>query len=216
MVLNPKKCRKSHVAEGQMKLSKRGEYALRALIDLGIASELGWPMLQVGELASKEKLPIKFLEQIFAQLKSAGYVASRRGKFGGYSLSRSMSQIKFGAVIRLIDGPLAPICCVSQTSYERCSCPDEAHCGLRMLMFDVRNAISTILDRYTLADIVEITLRKYRRDKVTPPFLQRSIPLASVLRQKREALRSKRRRTARNGFSQSSGRQTNGHPPRVR
>ena len=64
-----------------MKLSKRGEYALRALIDLGIASELGWPMLQISELASKEKLPIKFLEQIFMQLKSAGSVASRRGKF---------------------------------------------------------------------------------------------------------------------------------------
>jgi Rrf2 family protein len=164
-----------------VKLSKRGEYALRALIDLGIASELGWPMLQIGELASKEKLPIKFLEQIFTQLKSAGYVASRRGKFGGYSLARPMSRIKFGAVIRLIDGPLAPIRCVSQTSYARCSCPDENHCGLRMLMFDVRNVISTILDRYTLADIVEITLRKYRRDKITPPFLKRSIPLASIL-----------------------------------
>jgi DNA-binding IscR family transcriptional regulator len=84
-----------------------------------------------------------------------------------------MNQIKFGAVIRLIDGPLAPIRCVSQTSYARCSCPDEIHCGLRMLMFDVRNAISTVLDRFTLADIVDITLRKYRRDKMTPPFLTR-------------------------------------------
>jgi hypothetical protein len=92
-----------------------------------------------------------------------------------------MRRIKFGAVIRLIDGPLAPIRCVSATSYARCSCPDEVHCGLRMLMFDVRNAISTILDRFTLADIVEITLRKYRRDKVAPPFLHRSIPLASML-----------------------------------
>ena len=164
-----------------MKLSKRGEYALRALIDLGIASELGWPMLQVSELAAKEKLPIKFLEQIFAQLKAAGYVKSRRGKFGGYSLARPMDRIKFGAVIRLIDGPLAPIRCVSQTFYARCSCPDEVHCGLRMLMLDVRNAIAKLLDRYTLADIVEITLRKFRRDKVTPPFLHRSIPLTSVL-----------------------------------
>ena len=199
-----------------MKLSKRGEYALRALIDLGIASELGWPMLQVSELASKEKLPIKFLEQIFTQLKSAGYVASRRGKFGGYSLARPMNRIKFGAVIRLIDGPLAPIRCVSQTSYARCSCPDENHCGLRILMFDVRNAVSTILDRYTLADIVDITLRKYRRDKVTPPFLHRSTALGSVLRQKKEALRSKRRGGARNHFSGPSGRQTNNHPPNVR
>ena len=192
-----------------MKLSKRGEYALRALIDLGIASELGWPMLQISELASKEKLPIKFLEQIFTQLKSAGYVTSRRGKFGGYSLARPMTQIKFGAVIRLIDGPLAPIRCVSQTSYLRCSCPDEIHCGLRMLMFDVRNAINTILDRYTLADVVEITLRKYRRDKVMSPFLHRSIPLTSVLAKKKEALHSKRRGAARNRFPGSSGGKTN-------
>src|SRR5438045_6590270 len=188
-----------------MKLSKRGEYALRALIDLGLGSDVGWPMLQMSELASKEKLPIKFLEQIFTQLKSAGYVASRRGKFGGYSLARPMSQIKFGAVIRLIDGPLAPIHCVSQTSYARCSCPDENHCGLRMLMLDVRNAISTILDRYTLADIVELTLRKYRRDKVTSPFLSRSTPLAAVLPQHKDALRSKRRAAARNRFSGSPG-----------
>src|SRR4051812_31012107 len=195
-----------------MKLSKRGEYALRALIDLGIASELGWPMLQISELASKEKLPIKFLEQIFTQLKAAGYVSSRRGKFGGYSLSRPMNQIKFGAVIRLVDGPLAPIRCVSQTSYARCSCPDEIHCGLRMLMFDVRNAISTILDRYTLADIVEITLRKYRRDKVTPPFLSRSAPIRAVFAEKPEPLRSKRRVSASNHFSGARGSETNQSP----
>jgi Rrf2 family protein len=195
-----------------MKISKRSEYALRALIDLGIASELGWPMLQISELASKEKLPVKFLEQIFTQLKAAGYVSSRRGKFGGYSLSRPTNQIKFGAVIRLIDGPLAPIRCVSQTSYARCSCPDEIHCGLRILMFDVRNAISTILDRYSLADIVEITLRKYRRDKVTPPFLSRSVPLAAVFAEKPEPLRSKRRVAARSHFSGARGIPTKQHP----
>jgi Rrf2 family protein len=185
-----------------MKLSKRGEYALRALIDLGIASERGWPMLQMRELAAKEKLPVKFLEQIFAQLKSAGYVQSRRGKFGGYSLARPMSGIKFSAVIRLIDGPLAPIQCVSQTSYARCTCPDEVHCGLRILMFDVRNAISTVLDRFTLADIVEITLRKYRRDKVTPPFFTRSsinAPSAGDARGAKNATRRRKVCSTRNG-----------------
>ena len=166
-------------------------------------------MLQVGELATKEKLPIKFLEQIFTQLKTAGYVKSRRGKFGGYSLARPMNRIKFGAVIRLIDGPLAPIRCVSQTSYVRCSCPDEAHCGLRILMFDVRNAISTILDRYTLADIVAITLRKYRRDKITPPFLHRSIALASILSKEGEPpIRGKSRVEALKHFSGSHGSQS--------
>ena len=164
-----------------MKLSKRGEYALRALIDLGIASELGWPMLQASQLAAKERLPIKFLEQIFTQLKAAGYVKSKRGKLGGYSLAKRMDKIRFGAVIRLIDGPLAPITCVSQTAYARCTCPDEVHCGLRLLMIDVRNAVARILDRYTLADIVGITLRKLRRDKVTPLFLPASLALGSVL-----------------------------------
>ena len=164
-----------------MKLSKRGEYALRALIDLGIAAELGRPILQVSELAAKEKLPIKFLEQIFTQLKASGFVVSKRGKLGGYSLARPMNKIKFGSVIRLIDGPLAPISCVSETAYERCTCPDEDHCGLRMLMLDVRTAIIKILDRYTLEDIVEITLRKMRRDKVSPPFISRAFNLGSVL-----------------------------------
>jgi len=164
-----------------MKLSKRGEYALRALIDLGIASELGWPMLQASQLAAKERLPVKFLEQIFAQLKAAGYVKSKRGKHGGYSLAKGMDKIRFSVVIRLIDGPLAPIGCVSQMAYARCSCPDEVHCGLRMLMFDVRNAITRILDRYTLADVVEVTLRKLRRDKITPPFLPVFPELGSIL-----------------------------------
>ena len=77
-----------------MKLSKRGEYALRALIDIGIASELGRPRLQVSELAAKEKLPVKFLEQILTQLKAAGYVESKRGKFGGYSLAKRMDRIR--------------------------------------------------------------------------------------------------------------------------
>jgi Rrf2 family protein len=164
-----------------MKLSKRGEYALRALIDLGIAQELGRPMLQISELAAKEKLPVKFLEQILTQLKVGGYVEAKRGKFGGYSLSKPMNRIKFGAVVRLIDGPLAPIRCVSRTAYERCTCPDEAHCGLRMLMFDVRNAIARVLDRHTLATIVEITLRKMRRDKIASVFRAPSFRLSSVL-----------------------------------
>ena len=177
-----------------MKLSKRGEYALRALIDLGIAQELGRPMLQVTELAAKEKLPVKFLEQIFTQLKAGGFIQTKRGKLGGYSLSKRMDRIKFGSVVRLIDGPLAPIQCVSQTLYARCSCPDEAHCGLRMLMLDVRNAIAKILDRYTLADIVEITLRKMRRDKVAPVFATRSFDLDRSLTESRRVSSTARAR----------------------
>jgi len=153
-----------------MKVSKRGEYALRALIDLGIAAEVGRPLIQLTELADSEKIPVKFLEQIMQVLKDASLVESVRGRYGGYSLARPAGKIAVGQVVRLIDGPLAPIGCVSQTAYEKCSCPDESHCGLRMVMLDVRNAIANILDRYSLADVVEVTLRKMRRDGVPLPF----------------------------------------------
>lgn len=153
-----------------MKLSKKGEYALRSLINLGIAAEVGRKLVQVSELADTEQLPVKFLEQIMQALKDAKLVMSARGKFGGYRLAKPAKAITIGQVVRLIDGPLAPIGCVSQSAYEKCTCPDEAHCGLRMLMLDVRNAIAGILDRYTLADVVEVTLRKLRRDNVPLPF----------------------------------------------
>jgi Rrf2 family protein len=127
-------------------------------------------LVPVSELAENEQLPVKFLEQILQALKEAGIVESQRGKFGGYSLAKPARKIFIGEVVRLIDGPLAPIGCVSQTAYEPCTCPDESHCGLRMLMVDVRNAIADILDRYSLADVVEITLRKMRRDSISLPF----------------------------------------------
>jgi Rrf2 family protein len=154
-----------------MRLSKRGEYALRALIDLGLARELGRPQLQISELVEKEKLPPKFLEQILVQLKGSGYVDSKRGKNGGYFLQKPPDKIMIGDVIRHIDGPLAPIRCVSQMAYQPCSCPDENHCGLRMLMVDVRSAITGILDRHSLADVINVTLRKLRRDHAPLPFL---------------------------------------------
>ena len=153
-----------------MKLSKRGEYALRALINLGIAHEVGRSLVQVSEIADYERIPVKFLEQIMQSLKEAGLVSSQRGRFGGYRLARLASKIRLGDIIRLVEGPLAPIRCVSATAYEKCSCPDEAHCGLRMIMLDVRNAISGILDRHTIADVVGVTLRKMQRSGLLPPF----------------------------------------------
>jgi Rrf2 family protein len=153
-----------------MKLSKKGEYAIRSLIIFGIAAEVERELVQVSELAKSEQLPVKFLEQILHILKDAGILESVRGKFGGYRLARPAAKITIGEVVRLVDGPLAPIRCVSQTAYERCTCPDEDHCGLRMLMLDVRNAIAGILDRYTLGDVVEITLRRRRSDSLPLPF----------------------------------------------
>lgn len=158
-----------------MKLSKRGEYALRSLINLGIAAKVGRQLLRVSELAKAEDLPIKFLEQVMQQLREAGYVEAARGKLGGYRLAKPAAEISVGQIVRLIDGPLAPIGCVSQSAYEPCNCPDEAHCGLRMLMLDVRNAIANILDRYTLADVVEVTTRKMVRDGVPLPFSEPAV-----------------------------------------
>ncbi|MBL9216705.1 MAG: Rrf2 family transcriptional regulator [Opitutaceae bacterium] len=170
-----------------MKLSKKGEYALRSMINLGIAAKVGRSLVRVTELAKAEDLPIKFLEQVMQQLREAGFVESERGKHGGYRLAKAAGQIRIGEIVRLVDGPLAPIGCVSQTAYEPCNCPDEAHCGLRMLMLDVRNAIASILDRYTLADVVEVTTRSLVRDGLPLPF---SVPAESAPVARRAALRS--------------------------
>jgi Rrf2 family protein len=172
-----------------MKLSKRGEYALRSLINLGIAAKVGRKLVRVTELAKAEDLPVKFLEQVVQQLREAGYVESTRGKHGGYRLAKPADQIAIGSIVRLIDGPLAPIGCVSQTAYEPCNCPDEAHCGLRMLMLDVRNAIAAILDRYTLADVVDVTTRKMVRDGIPLPFSTAEV--SAPVRTPRSAAKSK-------------------------
>jgi len=153
-----------------MKLSKRGEYGLRTLIKLGMARVAGREVVAVSELAEMEHLPLKFVEQILADFRHAGLVGTRRGKYGGYFLEKDQKEIKMGQVVRLLDGMLAPISCASESFYQPCTCDDEAHCGLRMLMIDVRNAVAGILDRYTLADVVEVTLRKMKRDKLPLPF----------------------------------------------
>ncbi len=153
-----------------MKLTKKGEYTLRAMIQLGIAGRVGRDVLSVPELVESNRLPYKFVERILGELRGAGYIESQRGKDGGYRIAKPLDQITMGELVRLIDGRLAPIGCASETEYAPCSCPDEDHCGLRMLMIDVRNAIARILDRYTLHDVVEVTLRKMLRDGAAPPF----------------------------------------------
>ena len=153
-----------------MTLTKKGEYALRAMIQLGIAKTLGKDIVPVSELAQSNRLPLKFVERILLELREAGYIETQRGKMGGYTVAKPLERIKMGELVRLIDGRLAPIACASETEYARCTCPDEDHCGLRMLMIDVRNAIANILDKYTLGDVVEVTLRKMKRDNAPMPF----------------------------------------------
>jgi Rrf2 family protein len=138
-----------------MRLSKRGEYGLRAMIMLAGTPEPGAPLLmvQIKEIAQREQISAKFLEQILLTLKNAGLLHSKMGVGGGYYLAKSASEITLGQIFRVLDGPVAPIRCVSQMAYEPCGCPDEQTCGLRMVMGDVRNAIANILDNTSLADV---------------------------------------------------------------
>lgn len=137
-----------------MRLSKRGEYGLRAMIDLA-TWESRTHVVQIKDIASREKIPAKFLEQILLSLKNAGLLNSRMGIGGGYHLAKPATEITLGHIVRILDGPLAPIRCVSQMAYESCGCPDEQTCGLRMAMLDVRNAIADVLDQTSLADVIK-------------------------------------------------------------
>src|SRR5712691_3179869 len=118
-----------------MKLSKRGEYGLKAMIELAVReSEQG--VVQIKALATHEQIPVKFLEQIMVTLKHAGLLQSKAGMGGGYHLAKAADKITLGQIVRILDGPLAPIRCVSQMAYERCVCEDEQTCGLRLAMLD--------------------------------------------------------------------------------
>lgn len=138
-----------------MRLSKRGEYGLRAMIALAEPAEKGGApqMMQIKEISQREQISPKFLEQILLTLKNAGLLHSKMGVGGGYYLARSANEITLGQIFRVLDGPVAPIKCVSQMAYEPCGCPDEETCGLRMAMGDVRNAIADILDNTSLANV---------------------------------------------------------------
>jgi len=144
-----------------MKLSLRGEYALRALLVLGL--RYGQPVTRIQEISKEQNVPKRFLEQILNDLKSAGFVQSRRGVSGGYRLARPPEKITLAEVVRHIEGALAPVSCVSERFYEKCSCPDEARCAIRSVMKEIREAIVKVAERVTLAELCE-RARKLQRD----------------------------------------------------
>lgn len=134
-------------------LSHKAKYALKALIVLG--SEYGKGPVLISEIARREDIPQKFLELILLELKNQGILHSKKGKGGGYALAKSPSNVTVGHVLRVIDGPLALLPCVSRTAYQRCDeCPDELTCGVRMVMQEVREATAKILDSTTLEDVL--------------------------------------------------------------
>jgi Rrf2 family transcriptional regulator, cysteine metabolism repressor len=136
-----------------MKLTKKGEYALRAMFDLSSNYQKG--LVRINEIAEREKIPLKFLEQILLGLKKAGLVQSKRGMGGGYTLNKPPEAITLAQVIRITDGPLAPLGCVSQWAH--ICCPNENICGLHSVMLGVRNAIVKTLEGVTIADVCKKT-----------------------------------------------------------
>jgi Rrf2 family protein len=130
-------------------LSKRTQYSLRALYAL--TRKFGEGPVLITTLAETETIPKKFLEQILVSLKSAGFVSSKKGKGGGYVLAQPPEKITIGAVIRAIEGPLAPLPCASETRFKKCDeCVDIQTCGTRIVMRQVRDAMAAILDETTL------------------------------------------------------------------
>jgi Rrf2 family protein len=136
-------------------LSKKAKYALKALLFLSRPSDRG--LVLISEIATAERIPRKFLEAILVDLKVHGLLHSLRGKNGGYKLAKDPDEISVGAVVRIIDGPLAPIPCVSHLYYRRCEeCKDETSCEIRIVMKKVRDSTAQILDNTSLEDLHKI------------------------------------------------------------
>jgi len=134
-------------------ISKRTQYGLKAMLALG--SRFGRGPVLIATLSKEEGIPIKFLELILLDLKSAGLLQSKKGPRGGYSISRDPSTITVGALIRVMEGPLAPLPCASETAFRACEeCQDVESCGTRIIMRQVRDAIANVLDQTTLADLI--------------------------------------------------------------
>jgi Rrf2 family protein len=137
-----------------MRVSKRTDYALRALFTL--VDHYGGGPISIRELARRNEVPKKFLEQIMLALKAKGWVTSLPGLRGGYLLAKAPGRITLGEVVRHFDGILAPIDCVSVTGYQRCS--QEPVCRFRRVFLDARNYVAALMDRSTLADVARAPL----------------------------------------------------------
>ena len=132
-------------------LTAKGKYGLKAMVYLAQLPE--GRLALVADIASSNSIPKKFLDAILVQLRNAGFVQSRKGKGGGYRLNRLPEDIKVGSVVRVLDGPLAPIPCASYTRYEACADCDVETCEVRHMMLNVRNAIAEVMDSTTLAQM---------------------------------------------------------------
>lgn len=145
-----------------MRVSRKTDYALRALFTL--VDHYGGGPIPIRELARRNDVPKRFLEQIMLGLKSQGWVDSTAGIRGGYFLAKSPAKITMGEVVRHFDGILAPIDCVSVTGYKRCS--QEPVCRFRRVFLDARNYVASVMDKATLAEVAKVVgfpTRSFRR-----------------------------------------------------
>ena len=135
-------------------LSKKTQYTLRALYVL--ARHYGQGPTLIAKMAREESIPQDFLEMILLNLKRQGLVESKKGKGGGYKLALAPETVTLGSVIRLMEGPLAPLPCASETAYRKCDeCVDDRFCGTKMVMREVRDAMAGILDNVSLAQVCQ-------------------------------------------------------------
>nr|WP_274383164.1 Rrf2 family transcriptional regulator [Pinisolibacter aquiterrae] len=133
-------------------MTNKGKYGLKAMVHLA-RLPVG-ATVQSAEIASTEHISKKFLDAILLDLKNAGFVRSKKGPGGGYTLARPAEDIVVGAIVRALDGPLAPIACASRTAYQPCDdCDDLTACAVRLTMLEVRDAMAEVLDRLSLADM---------------------------------------------------------------
>jgi|SRR3984885_7829768 Rrf2 family protein len=159
-------------------LTAKGKYSLKALAHLAALDTQA--MTQAIDIAEANGIPKKFLDAILGELRNAGIVQSQKGPGGGYRLARVPSEIRIGHVIRTIDGPLAPIACASRTAYQPCrDCSDVRACSVRLMMTKVRDAISDVLDRVTLADMIATGGRR-NMARINPARKSRALSRASA------------------------------------
>ncbi|MBV9743167.1 MAG: Rrf2 family transcriptional regulator, partial [Acidobacteriia bacterium] len=147
-------------------ISKRTQYGLKAVLNL--ARRYGEGPVLIATISQEESIPVKFLELILLNLKSRGLLRSKTGKGGGYELTRPPAEITLGSLIRLMEGPLAPLPCASETAYRPCKeCPDVERCGVRIVMRQVRDVMAEVLDQTTMADLLRKIEELAPRQSVT-------------------------------------------------
>lgn len=153
-----------------MRISKKTEYALRALIEVSLQSDLH-SLISIQKIAQSTEIPVKFLEQILLTLKNAGILKSKRGMEGGYSLQRPLDQITLAEILRVIEGPLCEWPCLEKNDSAACPCPDKQACPIRISFEPLYRQINTLLTKTTLAELVDKIHHLKSQDQLTPQYI---------------------------------------------